>query len=133
MWWWAGVSQLMGGVTVTLAPYAGDETEVSTTSTTAETKKTCSVVRDSSNLPVPKTAVFEVEGYIDTSGETLTVTILVDDTSQGTLEFTETSYTKKALVVDVSGWADGIHTIEMQMHVSGGTGYNRLFEVWLIK
>jgi len=113
--------------------YAGDETEVSEdTVVEAVTKKSLWVVRDSENLPpAPERMVVLVEGMIDTAGQTLTVTVVVDDAPVGTIDFTETAYTLKLLVVDVSGWADGIHTVDMKMQVTGGVGYNRLFEVWL--
>jgi len=113
--------------------YAGDETEVSEDEIVAAvTKKSLLVVRDSVNLPpTPEKMVVVVEGKIDTAGQTLTIKIVVDGSPVGNIEFTETTYTLKALVTNISGWADGIHSVDMQMQVTGGVGYNKLFEVWL--
>jgi len=113
-----------------IGPYAGDETVISETSTTFVTRKSLRVVRDAANLFAPSRMIIEVEAYIDTAGQTLEVGILVAGTSVGTLSFTETAYTRKVLVVDVTGWADGIRVVDLQMRVTGGTGYNRLFEVY---
>ncbi len=111
--------------------YHGDETEVSETSTTYVVKKNLNIVKDSSNLLSPARLITKVEGYIDTAGETLTIGIFIDGTEQITISFTETAYTLKSGEKDISGWSDGKHSVELEMKVTAGTGYNRLFESWL--
>ena len=113
-----------------LAPYAGDESEVTETSTTYVTKKEFYAVKDSTNLRNPSIMVVEVEGYV-TSGNTLTVGIAIDGGIAAEITFTETSYTLKSTIIDISGWTDGKHHVELQMKVDGGTGYNKLWEVWM--
>ena len=112
------------------SPYAGDESEVTETNTTYVSKKTLTVVRDSTNLSVPSTLLVEVEGKV-TAGNTLTVGIFVDGTERITKTWTETAYTLKSGTYDVSAWGDGTHSIELKMKVDAGTGYQKLFEVWL--
>jgi len=115
------------------APYAGDETETSTTSTTYATLKQFNFSYLSSVGITPSTMIIVAECYIDTGGETATLGIYVDGNLQTTIDFTENSYTVKTASVDLSslGLSDGKHLVEIKMQVTGGTGYLRMLEAWM--
>lgn len=123
-------STIGGEIAYTLAPYAGDESEVTETSTSYVTKKEFNAVIDSNNLRDPSIMIVIVEGKV-TAGNTLTVGIFIDGSVAEEITFTEDSYTLKSAVIDISGWTNGKHHIELRMKVDGGTGYNRLWEVWM--
>jgi len=113
------------------APYAGDETEVAETSTTYVVRKTLRVVKDSANLGSPSTLIIEAEAKSEVAGDTTTLGVFVDGIEVVTLSTTNNTYTLLNGSSDISAWADGVHLIELKMKVSAGTGYNRIFEVWL--
>jgi len=115
------------------APYAGDETELSTTSTSYTVVKEFNFTYLSSVGITPSQMIVVVEGYNNTSGKTTTVGIYIDGNLQAEISFTETSYTVKATTIDLSalGLSDGAHNLQIKMKVTGGTGYIRLTEVWM--
>jgi len=115
------------------APYAGDETELSTTSTSYTVMKEFNFTYLSSVGITPSQMIVVVEGYNNTSGQTTTVGIYIDGNLQAEISFTETSYTVKTTTIDLSalGLSDGAHNLQIKMKVTGGTGYIRLTEVWM--
>ena len=56
---------------------------------------------------------------------------MIGGTKYDTISWTETSYTIKTAEIDISGLADGKHLVDFQLYVTGGTGYQRLLEVWV--
>jgi len=110
---------------------ASDETELSTTSTSNVSLKQFNMVKLSgAGLNWSKMTIV-VEGYIDTSGQTAYLDIYIGGTKYATITWTETSYTLKYKIIDISGLGDGKHLVDLQMRVTGGTGYLRLVEVWV--
>jgi len=110
---------------------AADESEVSTTSTSNVSMKQFNLVKLSSVGNDWNTLTVIAEGYVDTSGETATLDVYVGGNLEGTITWTETSYTIKYVQIDVSGLADGKYLVDLQMRVSGGTGYLQLVEAWV--
>jgi len=108
---------------------AFDESEVSTTSTSAETVKEFNLVVLSAIDHVWDKMYVIAEGYIDTSGETLKMDAVIDGEVKTTISWTETSYTLKSVEIDISDLSDGKHLVEFKIYVTGGTGYQRLLEV----
>jgi len=109
-----------------------DETELSTTSTSYTSLKQFNLIKDSGlGLEWSKLKII-VECYIDTSGQTLTLGVFIagEATPRAEITFTETSYTVKTAEVDISDLGDGKHLIDMQVKVTGGTGYFRQWEVY---
>lgn len=111
-------------------PARSDETEVSTTSTTYAVQKTWNAVINATELNAPEKAVLHSETRGDGSGNTVYAALFIDGTKY--IEATTTSGTYALLKggADISGLTEGIHTFELQLKVSAGTGYNRLTEVW---
>jgi len=110
---------------------AFDESEVSTTSTSAETAKEFNLVVLSAIDHMWDKMYVIAEGYIDTSGKTLKMDVVIDSTVKTTISWTETSYTLKSDEIDISDLSDGKHLVEFKIYVTGGTGYQRLLEVWV--
>ena len=128
--WTAGEG---GGGAGHYAPYVGDETELSTTSTSYTVMKEFNFTYLSTANITPSTMIVVVEAYNNTSGETTTVGVYIDGTLKAEISFTETSYTVKSASIDLSALSlsDGAHNVQIQMKVTGGTGYIRLTEVWM--
>jgi len=115
-----------------IAPYAADESELSTTSTSYKTLKEFNLVKIATAGISPSTMLVVVEAYNDTSGQTTYVGIYVDGSLQQEILFTENSYTLKYTTIDVSGLSDNSrHLVEIKVKVSGGTGYLRHLEVYV--
>jgi hypothetical protein len=112
---------------------AGDDTAISTTSTSYPTsdQKYFYLSLAGGILPVSKLVV-SIEGYVS-SGYTLTVGIYVDGTLKAEVSFTETSYTvKTSPEIDLSGLSTtATHQIGIRMKVTGGTGYVRAVDFYL--
>ncbi|MEM2163726.1 MAG: hypothetical protein QXR62_04800 [Candidatus Bathyarchaeia archaeon] len=115
-----------------LTQIAGDDTEISTTSTTYPTsdQKYFYMTLCRGIFPLNKLAV-SVEGKV-TSGYTLYVGIYVDGTLKTELSWTETSYTVKvATGIDLSGLSTTVtHQVGIRMRVTGGTGYVRAVDFY---
>ena len=110
---------------------AFDESEVSTTSTSATSVKQFNLVKLSTIKHNWTKLIVIAEGYIDTSGETANLDIVIGGTKYDTISWTETDYTIKTSEIDISSLADGKHLVDFQLYVTGGTGYQRLLEVWV--
>ena len=111
----------------------GDETELSTTSTSYTVMKEFNFTYLSTADITPSTMIVVVEAYNNTSGQTTTVGIYIDGSLKREISFTETSYAVKSASIDLSALSlsDGAHNVQIQMKVTGGTGYIRLTEVWM--
>jgi len=112
---------------------AGDDTQISTTSTSYPTsdQKYFYLSLAEGKLPVSK-LIASIEGYVS-SGYTLTVGIYVDGTLKAEISFTETSYTvKTSPEIDLTGLSTNtVHQIGIRMKVTGGTGYVRTVDFYL--
>jgi len=128
--WTAGEG---GGGAGHYAPYVGDETELSTTSTSYTVMKEFNFTYLSTADITPSTMIVVVEAYNDTSGQTTTIGVYIDGSLKREISFTETSYTVKSASIDLSALSlsDGAHNVQIKMKVTGGTGYIRLTEVWM--
>jgi hypothetical protein len=116
-------------------PIAGDDTVISTTSTSYPTSDQKYFYLSlgggkysSWNLLV------SVEGYVS-SGYTLYVGIYIDGTLKTEITFTETSYTTKvSSPISLSGLATNTtHQVGIRLKVTGGTGYVRATDFYLVR
>jgi len=109
---------------------AFDDTELSTTSTSYTSLKNFRFVKNSDYGLGWKKLYVHAEARQATSGQTTYVGIYVDDVLKAEITYTETSYTLKSTVVDISDLADGIRSFDARVKVTGGTGYLKLLEVY---
>ncbi|MDD5287809.1 MAG: hypothetical protein PHY28_01685, partial [Dehalococcoidales bacterium] len=63
-------------------------------------------------------------------GTSVTTSIRLNNVEIFTHTTTSSSYVNYSDVFDFSGYADGAYTIKLYMSVSGGNGYNQLFELY---
>jgi len=113
---------------------AGDDTEISTTSTTYPTSdqkyfylNLLAGAYSFSRLLVA------VEGKA-TSGYQLTVGIYVDGSLKAEISWTETSYKIKTATISLSGLDPTVvHQVGIRLKVTGGTGYVRTVDFLLVK
>jgi hypothetical protein len=115
---------------------AGDDTVISTTSTsypTSDQKYFYLALRLADMLSYKLQA--SVEGYISASGQTLTVGVYVDGSLKAEIAFTETSYTVKVSPpIDLSTLSPSTtHTVGIRLKVTGGTGYVRATDFYLVR
>jgi len=112
--------------------YAADESELSTTSTSYTSLKEFNLIKLSgAGINYSKMTVI-VEAYNNTSGQTTTVGVFIDGSLVTEIPFTETSYTLKYAIINISGLSDNArHYVQIQVKVTGGTGYLRHLEVYV--
>jgi len=114
---------------------AGDDTEITTTSTSYPTsdQKYFYMSLVAGAFPLNKLAV-SIEGKV-TSGNTLTVGVYVDGVLKAEASWTETSYTVKVISpIDLSGLSTTVtHQIGIRMKVNGGTGYVRAVDFYWMR
>jgi len=116
-------------------PIAGDDTEISTTSTSypANDQKYFFLSLAGGRYSSWKLLV-SVEGKVS-SGYILTVGVYINGTLKTEITFTETSYTTKtSSLIDLVGLSPSVtHQIGIRMKVSGGTGYVRTVDFYLVR
>jgi hypothetical protein len=114
---------------------AGDDTVISTTSTSYPTSDQKYFYL---SLRLPDLLSYKlqvsIEGYVS-SGYTLTVGIYVDGSLKAEVSFTETSYTvKTSAPIDLSTLSPSTsHQVGIRMKVTGGTGYVRATDFYLVR
>jgi hypothetical protein len=117
-----------GGVGMALIAF--DDTELSTTSTSYISLKNFRFIKDSTRGMGWNKLYVYAEAYQATSGQTTYLGIYIDGSLKVEITWTETSYTLKSTVIDISTVSNGIRSFDAQMKVTGGTGYLRLLEVY---
>jgi hypothetical protein len=114
---------------------AGDDTVISTTSTSYPTSDQKYFYL---SLRLPDLLSYKlqvsIEGYVS-SGYTLTVGIYIDGSLKAEVSFTETSYTvKTSTPIDLSTLSPSTsHQVGIRMKVTGGTGYVRATDFYLVR
>jgi len=126
---------VVGEISGYVTHIAGDDTEITTTSTSYPTsdQKYFYMSLCGGAFPLNKLAA-SIEGKV-TSGYTLYVGIYVDGTLKTELSWTETSYTiKVATGIDLSGLSTTVtHQVGIRMKVTGGTGYVRSVDFYWLR
>ena len=116
-------------------PVAGDDTEITYTGTSypASDQKYFFLSLAGGRYSSWKLMV-SVEGKVS-AGYTLTVGVYVDGTLKTEITFTETSYTTKtSALIDLSGLSTTVtHQVGIRMKVTGGTGYVRATDFYLVR
>ena len=114
--------------------YHGDEIEVSVTGTTAGIVKDMAIIKGTTpgGLAVK---TLKVVARLKTSLGTAQATLTVHhDGGVADLTLTSTSitYEEKTGTIDISGWTDGRHTIEIKLvsATAGEIAYNELIEFY---
>jgi hypothetical protein len=115
----------------------GDDTEVTTTSTTYAEVKNFNFYKDTTVESINwKTMEVVAEGMVSASGLTATVGVFVDTETTARLEltFTGTEYSVSRGTLSMTDLTTGLHKISVQMKISAaGTAYNRHIEIKAIK
>ncbi|MEM5816107.1 MAG: hypothetical protein QXL14_03615, partial [Candidatus Aenigmatarchaeota archaeon] len=114
--------------------YAGDETEVSTTSTTDELKKQLTMVFDS-NYGIKPNYVNIIARIRNSGGYTTTLNVTIEGCGGILLTTTSTSYTLVKGTISTSNCGDGIYPTKIYLKTSNsaGTAYNDLIEFYYVK
>jgi hypothetical protein len=114
----------------------GDDTEVSSASTSYEEIKKFNFYKDTA-VESMNWSTLEVvaEARVDTSGQTATVGLFVDAETSPRLElsYTGTTYATSRGTADISDLATGSHLISIRLKTTGGTAYQRHLEIKAVK
>ena len=111
--------------------YAGDITQVSTTSTTYTIKKTAVLIFNSSYGIRPRYVNVIVSLWNSDSGLTTYANISLKNCAWEEVSVTSTSETLKSVTLDVSSCPDGVYDLNLYLKTdSGGTAYSRLIDIW---
>jgi hypothetical protein len=114
--------------------YAGDETEVSTTSTTDTLKKQMTAVIDSTYGLKPANINVIAKIKSNSASYTTTLNVTLEGCNVGTtLTTTNTSYTLYQGTFSTSSCADTYYTLKVYLKTSGGTAYNDLIEIYYVE
>jgi hypothetical protein len=110
--------------------YVGDETEVTSTATTADTIKTFKLLRDPTYGLDPSKLSWNVECKHSAASGTTNYVLMIDTTgTMGTGSTVGTTYGILTGSTAVS-LTTGTHQIDLQLFTTTGTAYNRMFELY---
>ncbi|MEM5810198.1 MAG: DUF86 domain-containing protein [Candidatus Aenigmatarchaeota archaeon] len=114
--------------------YAGDETEVSTTSTTDELKKQLTMVFDST-YGIKPSYVNVIARIRNSGGYTTTLNVTIEGCGGILLTTTSTIYTLVKESIPTGNCGDGVYPtkIYLKTNNSAGTAYNDLIEFYYVK
>jgi hypothetical protein len=114
--------------------YAGDETQVSTTSTSPELKKQFTSVFDSSYGIKPRYINVIARIWNGAAGSTTYLNVTLEGCAGTVLSATSTSATLVKGSISVGGCADGLYPTKVYLHTtSGGTAYNDVIEFYYVE
>jgi len=114
--------------------YAGDETQVSTTSTTPELKKQFTSVFDSSYGIKPRYINVIARIWNGVSGSTTYLNVTLEGCNGITLSATSTSATVVKGSISVGSCPDGLYPAKVYLYTtSGGTAYNDVIEFYYVE
>jgi hypothetical protein len=114
--------------------YAGDETQVSSTSTTPELKKQFTSVFDSSYGIKPRYINVIARIWNSAAGNTTYLNVTLEGCNGITLPATSTTQTKVTGSIPVASCGDGFYSTKIYLYTtSGGTAYNDLIEFYYVE
>ena len=114
--------------------YAGDITNVSTASTTYETKKTAPLIFNSNYGLRPRYVNVILRLWNDNSGTATYANVSIENCNSGEVSVTTSTPTLKSLSIDVSSCSDGVYDLNLKLKTGNANyaAHNDLIDIYFV-